>query len=65
MFSDENASISIKAGEAKSLQASIKLMPPSASGLLETIDGLFQVKDLAFFGQNFEPLRLLHVKFLV
>jgi len=65
MFSDENASIGIKVGKAESLQASIELMPPSASGLLETIDGLFQSKNLVFVAQNFEPLRLLHVKFLV
>jgi len=65
MFSNKYASISIKAGKAESLQASIKLMPPSVSGLLEAIDSLFQVKDLVFIAWNFEPLRLLHVKFLV
>jgi len=37
----------------------------STSGLLETIDGLFQAKYLVFIAQNFEPLRLLHLKFLI
>jgi len=65
MFSDENASVGIKAGKAESLQASVELMLPSTSGLLETIDGLFQAKNLVFVARNFEPLRLLHVKFLI